>query len=216
MISVAEPDLPELEPLALAAALDGGGLIVDGALLAPETPERVSAKRIRISESSVRLITIEPCRAADFRLHDAVLHACDLSNVDAGEGSVRRVQVTNSKLVGFSLTGGTVHDLSVVDSSLALASLAFVEFRDVVFQGVDLREASFTQATFEGVEFAGCELAGADFRDARVKGCTIRGSSLDGVIGIESLAGVVMPWSDVIASAGALADALGIRIADDD
>jgi hypothetical protein len=40
----------------------------------------------------------------------------------------------------------------------------------------------------------------------------MRGSSLEDVIGVESLRGLTMPWSDVVSSAGALAAAAGIEI----
>jgi len=83
------------------------------------------------------------------RLSDVVLRACDLSNADGREGSLRRVEIDGSRLVGFGLTGGTVQDLRVVDSSLALASLAFSKLRAVVFERVDLAEASFMDAQLE-------------------------------------------------------------------
>ena len=68
------------------------------------------------------------------------------------------------------------------------------------------------EARLEAVEFVDCRLAGADFRGARVRASAIRGASLDGVLGVESLRGLRMPWSDAIASAGAMAAALGIAM----
>lgn len=67
-------------------------------------------------------------------------------------------------------------------------------------------------ARLDGVEFIDCRLAGADFRSARLNACAIRGSSLDGVLGIDSLRGLRMPWSDVVASVAALAAGLGIEV----
>ncbi|HEX3615671.1 MAG TPA: hypothetical protein VHU61_03970 [Solirubrobacteraceae bacterium] len=40
----------------------------------------------------------------------------------------------------------------------------------------------------------------------------MRGSSLEGVVGVESLRGLTMPWSDLVASTAALAAAAGITI----
>src|SRR6202044_3278594 len=102
------------------------------------------------------------------------------------------------RLVGFGLTGGTVQDLRVVDSSLALGSFAYSKLRDVVFERVDLAEASFMQAQLETVAFIDCKLAGSDFRGVKMKGCTIRGTSLDGILGVDCLRGVSMPWGDVL------------------
>ena len=70
-------------------------------------------------------------------------------------------------------------------------------------------------ARLESVAFVDCRLDGADFRHAKVAGCAIRGASLDGVLGVESLRGLRMPWPDVLASAGALAAALGIDVEPD-
>jgi uncharacterized protein YjbI with pentapeptide repeats len=67
-------------------------------------------------------------------------------------------------------------------------------------------------ARLESVAFVDCRLEGADFRDAKLAGCAIRGASLDGVLGVESLRGLRMPWPDVLSSAAALAAALGITI----
>jgi uncharacterized protein YjbI with pentapeptide repeats len=125
---------------------------------------------------------------------------------------MRRVQIQGSRLVGFGLAGGTIEDLLVVDSTLALASLAFSKLRNVVFERVDLAEASFMEARLEGVEFIDCKLVGADFRGAKQKRCAIRGTPIDGILGTDWLKGVLMPWGDVLASAPALATALGIII----
>jgi uncharacterized protein YjbI with pentapeptide repeats len=81
---------------------------------------------------------------------------------------------------------------------------------------VNLAEASFMDARLESVAFLDCRLDGADFRGAQVTACAVRGASLDGVLGVESLRGLRMPWPDVLASAGALAAALGIAIESDE
>jgi len=60
--------------------------------------------------------------------------------------------------------------------------------------------------------FTDCKLAGTDFRGVKLKGCAIRGTSLDGIVGVDSLRGVAMPWMDVLDSAAALAAALGIIV----
>jgi hypothetical protein len=54
--------------------------------------------------------------------------------------------------------------------------------------------------------------AGTDFRGVKLKRCVIRGSPLDDVLGVECLRGIAMPWSDIVASAGAIAAALGITV----
>jgi uncharacterized protein YjbI with pentapeptide repeats len=189
-----------------------GRLVLDGALVEHQDPEPVRADRIVVTESELRGVAIDAKVAPGFRLSDVILRACDLSNVDARGGSLRRVEIHDSRLLGFGLTSGTVQDLRVCDSSLALASLAFTKLRDVIFERVDLAEASFMDAQLETVTFIDCKLAGADFRGVKLKSCVIRGTSLDGILGVDCLRGVAMPWVDVLESAGALAAALGISV----
>jgi uncharacterized protein YjbI with pentapeptide repeats len=207
------PDLPELEELSLSAA---AAAIADlaGALVAGDGGS-VHAERVRVQESELRGVVLAPGTVPGLMLADVILHGCGMSNVDGREGRLSRVEVHRSQLVGFGMTRGEVRDVRVVDSSLQLASFASATLRHVVFEHVNLVEASFMHARLESVAFVDCRLEGADFRHARVSGCAIRGASLDGVLGIESLRGVQMPWSDILASAGAMATALGISVESD-
>ena len=211
-IAVEPPDLPELELRQFDSVVQGGELMLDGALVENDGLERVRGDRIVVTESELRGVAIEPDDAPGLRLSDVILRACDLSNVDGREGTLRRVEMHGSRLTGFALAGGTLQDVRIIDSSLALASLAFSKLKDVIFQRVDLTEASFMDAQLERVIFIDCKLAGTDSRGVKLRGCTIRGTSLDGILGIESLRGLTMPWEDVIDSAAALAAALGISI----
>jgi uncharacterized protein YjbI with pentapeptide repeats len=206
------PDLPELEEVPLAAvpeAIDLTGALVvgDGA--------SVRAERIRVRESELRGVVLEPGNVPGLALADVILRDCGMSNVDARDGRVTRVEMHRSQLVGFGFTRGDIRDLRVVDSSLQLASFASATLRNVVFERVNLAEASFMHARLEAVAFVECRLEGADFRHAKLAGCAIRGASLDGVLGVESLRGLRMRWPDLMASAGALAAALGIDVESD-
>jgi uncharacterized protein YjbI with pentapeptide repeats len=207
------PDLPELEAVSLPAA---AGAIADlaGALVSGDGGS-VQAERVRVQESELRGVVLAPGRVPGLTLADVILRDCGMSNVDGREGRLSRVEVHRSQLVGFDMSRGDVRDLRVVDSSLQLASFASATLRHVLFERVNLAEASFMHARLESVAFVDCRLAGADFRHAQLKECAIRGASLDGVLGVESLRGVRMPWLDVLDSAGALATALGISIEPD-
>lgn len=211
-MSVEPPDLPQLKPRRLRAPAD---LVLDGALVEHEPSEPIRVERVRVAESELRGLALEPTNARGLELRDVVMRDCDLSNVDGTEGSLRRVEIHDSKLVGFGVAGGTAQDLRVTNSTLALASFAFARLRNVTFESVDLTEASFMEAQLEHVEFMDCRLSGTDFRNVAVKDCAIRGTSLEGVLGVESLSGLTMPWVDVVASAAALATGLGIIIESD-
>lgn len=105
-----------------------------------------------------------------------------------------------------------VHARRVRIRESELASFALAGLQNVVFERVNLAEASFMEARMQAVQFIDCTLTGTDFRGARLSRCAIRGSSLEDVLGVESLSGLQMPWSDLVASAGALAAALGIDV----
>lgn len=212
--TIARPELPELEPRELA----GGGLEeleLSEALVERAGRDPIAARRVRVGESELRGLTIGEGTVFELALHDARLVGCDLSNVHVRRGELRRVELTDSRLVGFAIGEGTLEDVRVAGGSAMLGSFAHTTLRRVVFERVNLRDVSFIESKLTSVGFEDCELAGADFRGARLKGCSIRGASLDGVIGVESLRGVTMPWSDLVASTHALAAALGIAIESD-
>jgi uncharacterized protein YjbI with pentapeptide repeats len=213
------PDLPELEAQPLpSTAGDGdgdGALTLIGALVAPEPGTVARARRVRLRESELRGVTLEAENAPGLDLLDVILRDCDFSNVDGREGSIARVRVERSRLVGFGLSGGKVRDLAITDSTLQLASFARAGLQRVVFERVNLAEASFMEARLDAVTFIDCRLTGADFRGARLNRCELRGSSLEDVLGVTSLRGLRMPWVDIVASAGATAAALGIVVADE-
>ena len=214
-MTVRAPELPrELEPIRRLPPGDPDDeLELTGAHVEAELP--LEPRRLRIRECELQGVTLAAGQVRGLSLIDTILADCDLSNVDAREGRLHRIEAHRSRLVGFALSGGGVQDARFVDCTLQLGAFAASGLRDVTFQGVDLVECSFLEARLQGVEFVDCRLAGADFRGAHLRDCTIRGSSLDGVLGVSSLRGVRMPWADVLGSADALAAALGIEIAED-
>jgi uncharacterized protein YjbI with pentapeptide repeats len=211
------PDLPELEPTELAGAARGGAVELRQALVRARPPgaEPVRAQQARIRESELHGVVLEAGGSPGLELIDVVLRDCGLSNVDAREGVLRRVEAHRCRLVWFGISNGDVQHLRIVDSSLQLASFAWARLRHVVFERVNLTDSSFMGARLEDVEFIDCTLGGADFRQAAIRGAAIRGASLTGVLGIESMAGLRMEWTDVLASAAELAAALGITVLDD-
>ncbi len=174
----------------------------------------VAARRVRIEQSRLGGLRLAAGSLAELDVTDTELDGGDLSNVVARRGSLRRVELLRVRAVGFGLEEGTAQDVRIDDGTMMLASFASAGLERVSFEGVNLREATFAEARMRHVTFDGCDLTGADFRGARLRECAIRSATLDGVIGIESLRGVSMPWPDVVASAGALAGAHGIEIED--
>lgn len=204
------PDLPELEPVEVEP--DADELVLDGALLDRAGEAAIVPRGIRLRESKLRGVRVGSPRIHGLDLVDVVLGDCELANVEARGGLLRRVVVERSRLVGLGLGEGDLSDVVIRDCSLELSSFAGAKLRSVRFESVNLSESTFMDARFELVEFVDCRLTGADFRGAKIKSAAIHGCSLDGVLGVDSLRGVRMRWDDVLASAGALAVALGITI----
>jgi uncharacterized protein YjbI with pentapeptide repeats len=204
------PDLPELQLTSMPGT--GGGLVLEGALV--DASECVVAiERLDLLECELRGVGFDSTGRLEVRLRDAVLGDCDLSNLTAHEGAeLMRVLVRQSRLIGTSFAGAKLRDVAFSDCMLSLGSFAFAELQDVSFERVNLREASFMEAQLDGVSFISCQFEGADFRRVVMRDCLLRGSSLEGVLGVESLRGLTMPLDDVMASAPALAAALGIEI----
>jgi uncharacterized protein YjbI with pentapeptide repeats len=211
------PRIPdELLARALAECDTAGEFDLEGARVEADADgASISARWVEIVESDLTAVTFDAGVLRHLDVRDSVFRMCDLSNVATRRGSVRRAELRQSRLVGFTLTDGDVEDVRAVGGSMMLASFEQSRLQRVVFDEVDLREVSFAGAHLAGVAFLDCDLAGADFRGARLRNCLMRGATLDGVAGIESLRGLAMPWPDLVASTGALAAALGITVAED-
>jgi uncharacterized protein YjbI with pentapeptide repeats len=209
---VAAPLISQLDSCELPDAGELDELVLSEALVERHGRDALTARRIHVQESELRGLTLGEGVATELLLSDARLNGCDLSNIRARRGAMRRVELADSRLVGFSLSEGKVGDLRVVGGTMMLCSFAHSTLRHVEFENVNLCAASFLETRLESVSFSGCDLTGADFRGTRLKECAIRGSSLDGIVGVESLRGLTMPWSDLVGSVGALAAALGIGV----
>jgi uncharacterized protein YjbI with pentapeptide repeats len=216
-VAVAAPDLPGLDRRELPDGGELDELVLSEQLVEHRGRGEIVTRRIQVEESELHGLALGGRAVTEFLIRDARMEDCDLSNLSARGGEIRRIEVDNSRLVGFGISEGAIEDLRVVGGTMMLASIAHSTIRRARFEGVNLREASFVGTRLNSVTFDGCDLTGADFRDARLEHCTIRGSSLDAVVGVESMRGLTMPWTDLVGSVGALAAALGIAVeADED
>ncbi|MBV9819010.1 MAG: pentapeptide repeat-containing protein [Solirubrobacterales bacterium] len=212
------PDLPELltatpEALAGADRIELEGVRIDGSDEGDGAV--IAAARVRARETELRGVRFDADAVRSVELVDVVLRDCELSNLVVREARLRRVDIRGSRLVGIDLGRAEIRDLRMVDCSMALATLAAATLGSVELQRVNLSESVWMDAALRGVALVDCELSGADFRGASVDGLAIRGATLEGIIGVASLRGLRMTWSDVLASAGALAAALGIGVEPD-
>lgn len=145
-------------------------------------------------------------------LVDVVLDRANLANLRARRAYLHRVELKGCRMTGIQLAESTLRDVVVENCRVDLAAFRATTFERVVFRGCQLQEMDVAEAIFSAVVFDGCDLSKADFSHARFRLSEMRGCKLDGVIAAERLAGVAMPWPDVVGIAGELAAAIGIRV----
>ena len=155
-------------------------------------------------------------RAPGFELVDVELTDANLANVDARGASLRRVVLKRCRLTGVLLTEGRLRDVVIAESRVDLASFAACTLEQVAFEDCRMEGSSLQEARLRHVRFDRCDLTDADVTGARFELSELRGCTIDRVRGAASFKGAAMPWSDVVNSAGTLADALGIRVLDVD
>src|SRR5204862_7672108 len=99
-----------------------------------------------------------------------VVTGCNLANVRASGSSLRRAEVSTSRMTGFQWVDGLVRDVTFDGCRLDLSTFRFSKFTDVVFTGCKLTGIDFTNADLGGARFVDCDLAGAQFNHANLSG----------------------------------------------
>ena len=205
------PDLPaELTPVPSDAGL--AGLAVEGALL----------ERLDFSGAAATEICLDGCRLAQVDLTGAAVGAALLRDIVVAGGSwanlrsdkmrLRRVAFRGVRMTGATLSGASLEDVSFSDCRIDLAAFRSAGLTRVRFDGCRLDEVDFTGAKLASVQFSDCVLARALWAEATLSRCEMRGTDISGAANPERLRGVRMPWTDVLASAAVLAEAVGVEI----
>ena len=175
----------------------------------------IDARALGFVEVRFASTDLSGAKLANLFLSECELERCDLSNVEAHAGSMRRVSCSGGRLTGLRWTSGEIRDTQFRDCRADLASFERSGFSQVVFEDCNLREVDFRAARMESVAFRRCDLSGADISGARLGGCSMSGCVLDGLRGVDRLRGVAMPWADILAAAGVFAGEIGVRLLDD-
>jgi uncharacterized protein YjbI with pentapeptide repeats len=168
--------------------------------MAPDEPEELEG------------VDLSGERRPGLELAEVALSDCNLANLQARGGILRRATVRRCRMTGLLWTEGTVRDVTLSESRIDLASFAASTLEQVVFDGCILRQTDFQDAELRAVRFVDCDLTGADLLGARMNRCELRGCTLDDLRGAEALRGAAMPWPDILAAAGTFAEALGVRV----
>ncbi|HEY6533040.1 MAG TPA: pentapeptide repeat-containing protein [Acidimicrobiales bacterium] len=148
------------------------------------------------------------------RLTDVVLRNCELSGLDLTEARLRRVRIEGCRAGMLEAGMVTVEDLDVIDSKLTEAGFRMATLERAHVEGCDLAGLELIDGRLESVEFVSCDLTGADVSRARMADVRFRRSTLDGMLGVEALAGATIDPAQLVPVALALFASLGIALDD--
>ncbi|GAA0267532.1 hypothetical protein [Cryptosporangium japonicum] len=149
----------------------------------------------------------EPLDVSDVRIERSDLAGARWEGVSA-----RRLEIADSRLVGWRLIATFAEDVLITGSRWDNGGLyvrrakGSIVFRDCTFAGTTLR------GDLSGFVFDNCDLAGAEFGADAARKCDLRGSRLEGARGLATLRGALISSDQAIALADVLAAELGFTI----
>jgi uncharacterized protein YjbI with pentapeptide repeats len=187
-----------LEQISLAGA-DAGGL---------------RAKNLGIDEATLEKVLLTEAKLERLSLSDAELKACDLSAASCSESSLIRVHVIGGRMTGIDLSRSTIKDVIFEGCKLDLANFRFTKLTRVQFIDCMMTETDFQAAELNEVEFQNSHLEKVEFGQCRIKGVDARTSQLFDIRGWQSLKGLKIDSTQLVAIAPQLAAELGLIIDD--
>jgi uncharacterized protein YjbI with pentapeptide repeats len=206
------PALPDsLRPLAASDELLADEETVEEVVLAGELPPGHHARLLTVSDSRIEA-TLAGARLPELHLRGCVVAGADLANVHALRGALHECAFENVRLTGALLTEASIRDVELAGCRADLVSFAAATLDRVVISDCDLREATFDEARLRDVRFERCDLSGTSFSSARLQRVELVDCDLTRTRSVADLRGAAMPWSDIVANAGALAQAAGIGV----
>ncbi|WP_320669214.1 pentapeptide repeat-containing protein [Patulibacter defluvii] len=211
----AAPRIPEqltATPLPAAGWPDDERL--EGVLLDGMADDPLRARSLTIGEARGEMLDLTGAVLPRLSLHDLELRGGSLANADLRDAGARRVALRRVRLTGLRWTSGALDDVAFDGCRFDLGSLTASRLRRVSFSDCALNGTDLIDVQAEEVAFERCDLREVDFTNARFRRVTMRDCRLEGARALEQLRGVQMPWSDIMASAGVFAGALGITLLD--
>lgn len=191
-----DPDF-ELSEL-LLDGLEWTGAVADGSL----------------DQSLLRSVDLSGTTLSPFEVVDVIVERSVLANGRWERATARRLEITDSQLVGWQAQFALVQDLYVADCRADFAGISIGSAKGpVVFERCRFMNATFLGDLSKAV-FIDCTFPGADFsRVGNAKGCDLRRADLSGITGLMSLRGALITADQAVAIAGELAIAAGFKLA---
>lgn len=145
-----------------------------------------------------------------FRISNSVLIGCELSGTNLAEADLWRVELRDCRMSGVILEAARLRDVRITGCKLDTASLRGSKAERIELDDCVLREADLSAATWKDAAILDCDLTGAVFTSARLAGTRLHRSTLDRVVGADSLRGVVIDPAQALSLGLQLLDAMGI------
>ena len=142
------------------------------------------------------------------------LIACELSGALLSQADLWRVELRGCRMSGVVLDGARLRDVTFTGCKLDTASIRSAKGERVRFDDCLLQEADLSDSTWTETSFQDCDLAQAIVAGANMRGVRFHGSSVDRVIGADSLRGIVIAPDQALGLGLRVLDALGITIDD--
>jgi len=207
---IAEPDLPPRLDAhrGIAARIELLGATVE------DLTGDVSAAHGRLAESRVDAASVGRFDLTGTGLSDVAMTDLRAVELVARDGAWRTVEITGGRVgtldgLRASWDGVTLRGLRIDYLSLPSAELADVLFVDCEIGTLDVPEARLTRVRFER-----CRVDEVDTRGLRATSLDLRGLEALSFTDAAALAGAWLDTRQAEMHAAALAQALGIRIAD--
>ncbi|WP_026928572.1 pentapeptide repeat-containing protein [Glycomyces tenuis] len=167
-----------------------------------------------LESSAVRDADLSGSVLSPLEVVDVAVEHSVLSNGRWERMTARRVEITDSQLVGWQAQFSLAADVYIADCRADFAGISIGTAKGpVVFERCRFMNASFLGDLSKAV-FIECTFPDADFsRVSNAKGCDMRRSDLGGVNGLMSLKGSLITADQAVQIAGELAVAAGFKLA---
>jgi uncharacterized protein YjbI with pentapeptide repeats len=167
-----------------------------------------------LDQSVLRSVDFSGTVLSPFEIVDVTVERSMLANARWERATARRLEITDSQLVGWQAQFALAQDVYIADCRADFAGISIGTAKGpVVFERCRFMNATFLGDLSKAV-FIDCTFPAADFsRVANAKGCDLRRSELSGINGLMSLRGALITADQAVEIAGELATAAGFKLA---
>jgi uncharacterized protein YjbI with pentapeptide repeats len=141
---------------------------------------------------------------------------CELSGASLAQADLWRVELRGCRMSGVVLDGARLRDVTLVGCKLDTASMRALRAEKTTFDDCVLREADLSDSKWKDSAILSCDLDAAIVTGADMRGTRVAGSSIDRVIGADSLRSIVIAEDQAMGLGLRVLDALGITVEPDD